>query len=113
MFDHTEAAAFALAQENAVKSLRAIFLLSGRSPDQALRSAVAVIVTLLDHGGPGWLERLIEGQASAGVRLAAMHAAQDLQARALPERVQAEMLLACLARQAMATEVFDKVAELH
>ena len=64
MHDHDDHD-FAYASDNALKSLRAIFMLAGRTPDQALADAVAVVVSLLDHGGAGWIERLIDAQASA------------------------------------------------
>ena len=101
---------FALAQDNALKSLRAMFLMTGRSPEEALGAAVALMITLLDNGGPGWLDRLIRAQESSAVRMAARFAAHEMETMAVPERRRAEMLLASLARQSLVAEVFDAVA---
>ena len=101
---------FASAHDNALKSLRAIFLLTGRSPEEALQAAAGVIVTLLEHGGTGWIERLIEGQSPAQLRMMARFAARDMALHEVDARTRAQALVVCLARQAMATEVFDAVA---
>ena len=101
---------FAHAHDNALKSLRAVFLLTGRSPEDALHAAAGVVVTLCEQGGPGWIERLIEAQASSHLRMLAQVAAQDLSAHAVDDRTRAHTLVVCLARQAMASDVFDAVA---
>jgi hypothetical protein len=101
---------FVCASDNALKSLRAVFLLTGRSSDEALAAAASVVATLLDHGGAGWIERLIESQASARLREMARYAARDLEAREVDPHTRAQTLLVCLARQALAAEVFDAVA---
>jgi hypothetical protein len=101
---------FAFASDNALKSLRAIFMLAGRSPDEALADAVAVVVSLLDHGGAGWIERLIDAQASAELRMMAKIAARDLELREVDARTRSRLLLLCLARQALLGDVFEAVA---
>jgi hypothetical protein len=101
---------FAHASDNVLKSLRAIFMLTGRSPDEALVDAVTVVVALLDNGGDGWIERLIDAQASAELRMMARIAARDLEMREVDARTRARVLLLCLARQAMTAEVFEAVA---
>ena len=101
---------FACASDNALKSLRAIFMLAGRTADQALVDAVAVVVSLLDHGGAGWVERLIDAQSSAELRMMAKIAARDLELREVDARTRSRVLLLCLARQGMLADVFDAVA---
>lgn len=101
---------FACASDNALKSLRAIFMLAGRTADQALVDAVAVVVSLLDHGGAGWVERLIDAQSSAELRMMAKIAARDLELREVDSRTRSRVLLLCLARQGMLADVFDAVA---
>jgi hypothetical protein len=53
---------------------------------------------------------LIESQASARLREMARYAARDLEAREVDAQTRARTLLVCLARQALAAEVFDAVA---
>ena len=101
---------FECASDNALKSLRAVFLLTGRTPDEALHAAATVVATLLDHGGTGWIERLIESQTSSRLRDLARFAAEDLAAREVDAQTRARTLLVCLARQALAADVFDAVA---
>ncbi|KGQ20520.1 hypothetical protein LF41_1057 [Lysobacter dokdonensis DS-58] len=101
---------FVCASDHALKSLRAVFLMTGRSPDEAVRHAAHVVATLLDHGGAGWIERLIESQASAQLREMARLAAEDCAADDNCAKTRAQTLLVCLARQALAAEVFDAVA---
>jgi hypothetical protein len=101
---------FVRASDNALKSLRAVFLLTGRSSEEALAAAAGVVATLLDHGGPGWIERLIESQTSEWLREMARFAARDLDEREVDASTRARTLLVCLARQALASEVFDAVA---
>ena len=109
MHDHDDHD-FAYASDNALKSLRAIFMLAGRSPDEALVDAVAVVVSLLDNGGKGWIERLIDAQDSAELRMMAKIAARDLEMRDVDSRTRSRVLLLCLARQTMLSDVFDAVA---
>jgi hypothetical protein len=101
---------FAHASDSVLKSLRAIFLMTGRSPDEAVVDAVTVVAALMENGGAGWIERLIDAQASAQLRMMARIAARDLEAREVDARTRSRVLLLCLARQAMSAEVFDAVA---
>ncbi len=101
---------FACASDSALKSLRAVFLLTARSSEEALAAAASVVATLLDHGGAGWIERLIESQTSEWLREMARFAARDMDARDVDAQTRARTLLVCLARQALASEVFDAVA---
>ena len=101
----------ALAFDGAVKSLRAVMQLSGRTPDQALMCSVNALATLLEAGGDGWMHRLIAAQAGYAVRNTGRTFLAEMQGYVMSDADRARYLLAWLANRECATS--DVVAAME
>jgi len=81
----------------AVRCIRSVLQVSGRSPDDALLAAISLTVSLLNHGGPGWEERLSLSQTKERAIAPAFLTLQETDIFSMDERDRGDLIAAWLA----------------